>query len=281
MVNRLCRRFSGDTWPNRHVGTLHSVRHRLLTPPALVSHLLVGVVIAVCVGAGQWQLSRLAEVRAENAVLAERMAAPPVSLTDVLAFDRSELDALEYRRVTVTGVYLTQEEVLHRNRQYNNQSGFHILTPMQVNDTDTVLVRRGWVPAMLDTPPVTLAAPPTGTVTVTGVFELPVSPPRFGAKDPLNGTLQRVFHADTARLDSQMSGNLFPLVIRVDTEPGPFSADALPVTLGRPLLEERNHQSYAVQWHIFATLAAATYVAWWYTRLKREPSVTPAASAPE
>jgi len=256
-----------------------AVRTRLFTPQAILSHVLVGAVVVMCLAAGQWQLSRLAEVRAENVALAAQMAAPPLTFESLLAVPVDDLDQFAYRRVTVDGEYLPAEEVLHRNRQYNNQAGFHVLTPLRLSDTDTVLVRRGWVPAALDTPPVALAAPPAGQVTVTGVLELPVSPPRFGAQDAPEGRLERVFYADTARLDAQISGRLFPLVIRIDTEPGPFSADALPVTLGRPLLEERNHRSYAVQWHIFAVLATATYGAWWYTRLKRGAEPVTAGAA--
>lgn len=236
----------------------------------MLSHVLVGAVVVVCLAAGQWQLSRLAEVRAENQVLREQLAAAPIPLGELLSATPDDLEQFAYRRVSVVGEYLPAEEVLHRNRQYNNQAGFHILTPLRINDTDTVLVRRGWVPAALDTPPVSMAAPPAGQVTVTGVLELPVSPPRFGAQDAPDGRLLRVFYADTARLNQQVSGELFPLVIRIDAEPGPFRVDALPVTLGAPALEERNHRSYAVQWHIFAVLAAGTYVAWWYTRLKRD-----------
>lgn len=251
------------------------MRSRLFAPYAIVSHLAVGAVVAVCLFAGQWQLARLAEVQAENAVLAAQMAAPPIALRELLTFDRTELDTFAYRRVTVRGEYVPAEEVLHRNRQYNNQAGFHLLTPLMFTDTDTVLVRRGWVPASLDTPPVTLAAPPSGTVTVTGVLELPVSPPSFGARDASEGRLQRVFYADTSRLDAQISGRLFPLVIRIDATPGPFRVEDLPITLGSPELDERNHRSYAVQWHIFAVIAVVTYAAWWFTRLRRTPE-TPA-----
>lgn len=246
------------------------MRNRLLTPAAMLSHVLVGTVVVVCLAAGQWQLSRLAEVQAENQMLREQLAAPPIALTDLFGQSAADLEQFAYRRVSVVGEYLHGEEVLHRNRQYNNQAGFHVLTPLRINETDTVLVRRGWVPATLDTPPVALAAPPAGQVTVTGVLELPVSPPRFGPQDAPDGRLLRVFYADTARLDGQVSGRLFPLVVRIDAEPGPFSVDELPVTLGAPVLEERNHRSYAVQWHIFAVLAAATYGAWWYSRLKRD-----------
>lgn len=246
------------------------MRKRLFSPAAILSHVLVGTVVAVCLAAGQWQLSRLAEVQAENVVLREQLAAPPLSLIDLLTRPADDLAQFAYRRVSVVGEYLVDEELLHRNRQYNNQAGFHILTPLRVTDTHTVLVRRGWVPVILSTPPVTLAAPPVGEVMVTGVLELPVTPPRFGAKDATEGRLFRVFYADTARLDQQISGTLFPLVIRIDTTPGPFSVDELPVTLGPPILEERNHRSYAVQWHIFALLAAGTYGAWWFSRLKSE-----------
>jgi cytochrome oxidase assembly protein ShyY1 len=261
------------------------VRHPLLRPTAIVSHLLVLTVVATCVALGQWQLDRLQYVRAENARALERMTEPPVplaELADPLAPGAADEAALEFRRVEVTGTYRADEEVLQRNRRYRNQTGFHVLTPLELVDGGVVLVRRGWVPASLDEPPVTEAPPPSGATTVVGVLERPVPQPGFGPTDPEDGELARVFHTDTARLDRQVDGALFPMVLRIDTELDNPTEDQLPFPAGPPELDEGSHLSYTIQWHIFALLAAVTYAAWWWRRLRRGdgPRTGPDAPVP-
>ncbi len=251
--------------------TLSVVRNSLLRPRAVVSHLLVAVVVLGCIAAGQWQLDRLDTIREENARLAERLQQPPVELGEFLAApdDRVDAAAMEFRRVTVTGTYRPEQEVLQRNRSHAGQAGFHVLTPLERQGGGVVLVRRGWVPASMDTPPVAEAPPPGGVVTVSGVLERPVAQPTFGASDPPDGELARVFHTDTERLDAQIDGELFEMVLRIDEEPGPFTLDELPLSAGSPALDERNHLSYAVQWHTFAAIAAVTYLAWLWSHRRR------------
>jgi surfeit locus 1 family protein len=262
------------------------VRHPLLRPAAIVSHLLVLTVVVTCVALGQWQLDRLQYVRAENARALDRMTEPPVplgQLADPLQPAATDQEALEFRRVEATGIYRPGEEVLQRNRRYRNQTGFHVLTPLQLDGGGVVLVRRGWVPSILDEPPVAEAPPPDGTVTVVGVLERPVPQPSFGPQDPDDGLLLRVFHTDTARLDRQVEGALFPMVLRIDTELVNPTEDELPFPAGPPELEEGSHLSYTIQWHIFALLAAVTYAAWWFRRLRRDdgPRSGPDAPGPD
>ncbi|MCC5947179.1 MAG: SURF1 family protein [Nitriliruptoraceae bacterium] len=247
---------------------------RLLRPKALLSHVLVVAVAGVCVWLGTWQLDRLDERRAENALAEDRMTDAPVPLQDLVDPDDPggvDLDTVEFRRVTVTGTFRADEEVLRRGQQHQGQSGFHVLTPLDLGDDRTLLVLRGFAPAQLvDEPGEARIAPADGEVTLTGVLEAPVGQPTTGPQDPVEGELTRVFHTDTARLDGQMSGTLLPLVFRVDPDPdAPF--DQLPVAVARDL-DERNHLSYAVQWFSFAVLAAITYVAWGVTRLRRDPA---------
>jgi surfeit locus 1 family protein len=244
---------------------------QLLRPKALLSHLLVVVVVATCVGLGLWQLDRLDAIRTDNARLAARLVAEPVALDDLVdptRPDTIDTDAIEYRRVEATGTFVPDEEVLQRGQQHQGQAGFHVLTPLQLEAGGVVLVRRGWVPTRLDEPPVTEAAPEPGTVTVTGVLEAPVPQPDVGPQDPTDGPLQRVFHTDTDRLDPQVSGDLLPLVLRADGDPQ-AAFDDLPAAPGTPELDERNHLSYAMQWFSFAVLALVTYGAWGTTRLRR------------
>jgi surfeit locus 1 family protein len=253
----------------------------LLRPKTLISHVLVLTVAVTCVVLGQWQLDQLADIRDRNERSAARLAEPAIDLAaladpgNTAAVDEAEL---EYRRVEVTGTYRSDEEVLQRNHSYQNQTGFHVLTPLELSDGGVVLVRRGWVPSALSEPPVTEAAPASGEVTVEGVLEAPVGQPGFGPTDPDDGLLRRVFHADTTRLDEQVDGSLFPMVLRIDAVPeGAATLDDLPVPPGPPTLDERNHLSYAVQWHAFALIALITYGAWLRTRAKRLKNETPVA----
>lgn len=247
----------------------------LLRPKALLSHVLVLAVAVTCIALGNWQLTRLAEVRANNALLAERLEAPALELADLVGpgADRVDEPSLEFRSVTATGVFRPDEEVLQRNREYEGQQGFHLLTPLELPDGEVVLVRRGWVPATYSEPPVSVAAPPEGPVTVTGILERPVSQPGFGASDPEEGHLDRVFHTDTQRLDRQIDGDLFPMVLRLETQDPPLNdgPGEFPLTIASPQLDEANHLSYAMQWFSFAALALITYGAWLWSR-KRRPT---------
>ena len=241
----------------------------LLRPRALAGHALVAAVVAVLVALGQWQLQRLDEVRTSNALLTERAAAAPVALDALLADVGTDPRALEFRRVAVVGAFRPEEEVLQRNRVQRGLQGLDVLTPLDLGDGSTLLVRRGWVPATMDTPPVVDAPPPAGTVRVTGVLERTVDQPTFGARDPADGVLERVFHPDTGRLDRQMTGTLLPVVLRMDPLAG-TDATTLPAPPGPATLDEGSHLSYAVQWHLFGLLAGIAYLAWWRTRLRRE-----------
>ena len=239
----------------------------LLSPRLLVSHLLVLVVAAGCVTAGLWQWDRLQQAREHNALTEQRMAAAPVALEDLVDGPPVDAEALEYRRVTATGTFRPAEEVVQRNQSHQGNQGLYVLTPLELGDGTPVLVLRGWVPAGFDDPPLTQAPPPAGEVEVTGLLEPSVPQPGFGARDPEQGTLERVFHADTGRLDRQVEGELFPMVLRMQ-EPAPTDGQ-LPLVLGDPELDEANHFSYAMQWYSFALLALITYGVWLVRRLRR------------
>jgi glycerol-3-phosphate dehydrogenase len=135
-------------------------------------------------------------------------ARPPTPSTSVLCSRSVGADPaeLEFRRVRVTGVFRPEEEVLQRNRVQRGLQGLDVLTPLDLGDGTTLLVRRGWVPTTMDTPPVTDAPPPPGT---RHDHRHPRAQRRAAdvrRSRPDDGVLARVFHPDTSRLDRQMTG---------------------------------------------------------------------------
>lgn len=248
----------------------------LLTPRLIASHLLVLAVVAGCLTAAVWQWDRLEQARAHNALAEQRMEAEPAPV-DELRERGMDVDALEHRRAVATGTFRPDEEVLQRNRTHQGNQGLHVLTPLELDDGTALLVVRGWVPAGVDGPPVTEAPPPEGRVEVTGILEPSVDQPSFGARDPEEGRLDRVFHADTERLDRQTEGELLPMVLRLQ-EPAPAQGE-LPLPVGAPELDEGQHLSYTVQWSIFALLALITYTAWLVRRQRGTKRGAPGTEA--
>ena len=238
----------------------------LLSPWRVVQHLLVLAVLVVLVSLGLWQLERLGEVRERNAAQAARFEQPaqPVgTLLDGLALgsDDDALAQLEFRPVTATGSYRPGDEVLQRGRSYQGRTGFHVLTPLDLADGGTVLVRRGWVPFDNDLrPPVADAAPPESSVTVTGYVERSIPQPTgaLAQRDADEGELDIVFNADLARLDDQLGGAVLPMLVHLEAQE-PAQTGQLPVPAPRPEQDEGTHLSYAVQWFAFAVIGAGFY----------------------
>ena len=253
-------------------GTLRA----LTRPAALLSHAIVLAVVGLLITLGQWQVERLDQVRTVNTLLERRAAAAPVDLAGLIEDGTVDADTAEFRRVSVTGTFRPAEEVLQRNRIQRGLQGLDVLTPLDLGDGLTLLVRRGWVPTTMSTPPVHDAPPPSGLVTLTGILERSVDQPPFGARDADDGILERVFHPDTQRLDRQMTGTLLPVVLRMDALAG-ATAVSLPAAPDTPALDEGSHLSYAVQWHLFALLALGAYGFWWRVRIQRMR--TPSGSA--
>lgn len=211
--------------------------------------LLLGLLAAVAVRLGFWQLDRLAERRAANRLELAARDLPPLELAGVTPGDSSVVG----RVVVATGQFLDSGEVLLRNRAYRDAPGLHVVTPFRIADGGAVLwVLRGFVQAANGVTPAAVPPPLGGTVTVRGV----------GAAYPVttDGGRPAVVAGDTTwqRLDSTMVTNRRPgahagFVYLVD---GEAESGGLPA-IEPPSLDEGPHLSYALQWFGIATAILA------------------------
>lgn len=236
------------------------------------------VVAATCIRLGIWQLDRLEQRRALNERVRTGLAADPVPF-DTLPDTPDQA----YRSVVATGTYDPEHEVLWYGRALDGQPGHHVLTPLVVGADRTgrgevaILVDRGWVPAELGTPPVEQAAPPAGPVTVMG-FLIPAGDGGDIVidRDP-SGRPLTVRLPDPAALTGVVGYDLWPLAMQLQ-EQSPEQTGELPVTVPPPELDEGPHESYAVQWFIFATIALVGFAVL-ARREARDPGRAP-GSAP-
>jgi surfeit locus 1 family protein len=236
---------------------------KYLTPRWLAAHVIVVIVVGAFIRLGIWQIDRLGERRALNETIAGRMEMPPVGLDELLAgVPESER---EFRRVTVTGIYNVDQEVLIRSRTYNGEAGFHVVTPL-VSDTGlTVLINRGWVPLDLNEPPVVPALPPRDPVEVSGTVRDSQTAPSLGPNDPPDGRLERLYWVDIPRLQQQIPEVLAPVSIDLSSQV-PAQIGQLPVPVTARELTEGSHQAYAIQWFAFALIGIGGYA----TLLRRQ-----------
>jgi cytochrome oxidase assembly protein ShyY1 len=217
------------------------VSFRFLRSPLWVA----GLSIAVCAVAafswlGAWQLRRLEERRALNATIESRSEAAPVDLASL----SSGAEDMEWRRVTATGTYDQDGQVVLEGRSHLSTPGSNVLTPLVLGDGRAVIVDRGWIPIAADPP-----RPASGIVTVVGILRPDEG---SGLLAGASGPVTRIGSIDLERLAAQTAADLLPVYLQLESqEPGQGEA-VVPVPPIEP--SEGPHLSYAVQWFLFAAI---------------------------
>lgn len=104
--------------------------------------------VAITSSLGFWQLGRATEKTALEQARAQQAAKEALDGRTLRggAEEVAQSSDLIHRRMVVTGRWLPQYTVYLDNRQMNAKPGFFVLTPLQIEDTDEILlVQRGWV----------------------------------------------------------------------------------------------------------------------------------------
>jgi cytochrome oxidase assembly protein ShyY1 len=211
-------------------------------------------VAAACVALGFWQLDRLGQRHARNRLIAANLSSAPLPPERFLAVGRDLTSAEQWQRVRARGVYDTSHQLLVRNRPFEGENGYYVVTPLVTADGAAVLVNRGWVPvgATARTLP-DVPAPPTGTVTLVGRMRRSEGP--AGGAAPPPGQVRRIDVSGIAKtMPYPVYGGYAELVSQ---RPAPRRT---PEALPPPEPSEGPHLAYAVQWYMFAGLALGGYV---------------------
>jgi cytochrome oxidase assembly protein ShyY1 len=165
-----------------------------------------------------------------------------------------DVGSLEFHRATAVGVFQPGHEVLVRSQVHQGIAGYHLLTPMVLDDGRALIVNRGWVP--LEGQPPLDSAPASGRVEITGWLRPTQTPGPLGPKDPPEGRLDQMVRVDLDRLALQSEWPLL-LVYLVLTEPAP---SGYPIPVPQPKFDQDGpHLGYAIQWFGFTAIGIAGY----------------------
>ena len=213
------------------------------------------VTVILCIAAGNWQHRRMQEKEALQDSMRRAASIAPVALP--VAVD--DWSAWRFRRVTVSGEYDAQHQILIDNKVHDGRVGFDVVTPLRLADGRTVLVDRGWIAAGPSRATLPSSAPPAGTVIVNGRIDVPRRNYfELGTRAVPAGPLWQ--HLDPARFTQATGIDVPPIVLdATDAASGAGLVRDFPV----PDAGVDTHLSYMVQWYTFAAMAAGLWA--WFT----------------
>jgi cytochrome oxidase assembly protein ShyY1 len=225
----------------------------LFSPKWIGFHLLIVVLVVTMINLGFWQLRRLDHRRHFNAEVRAN-ANQPVTTLDDIDLSRADLSAIEWRRVRVSGTYLSAREFLVVNRAQNGDTGRNVVDVLQLGDGSLLLVNRGFVPIADQVPPA-----PSGSITIVG--RLRVSEHRgIGQPSDENvANLTEIHRIDIPLLRKQLDGTVLPMYVEQLEAVPPDSASLQPIA-PPDTGDEGPHLSYAIQWFIFSGCAIVGWV---------------------
>jgi surfeit locus 1 family protein len=197
---------------------------------------------------GVWQLSRLHQRRAANIVTLAARRAPPAPL----GAGSTDTDTLREHRVTAEGRYDAAHEIILRGEALAGVPGVRIVTPLLLADGGpAVLVDRGFLPAPDAVSADTRGTDEPGSRIVRGIA-LPVGTAPGEPIEHAGRTTWRRLELEALR--RRLPYPVLPVYILQSPD---SSLPRFPRRVEPPPVDEGPHLSYAIQWFLFAAMAAA------------------------
>ena len=212
---------------------------------AVVKTLIALLLVVGCLWASQWQFHRGEDRKLRNAKIEAHISIPVVELATLT----SRVDANEWRKISTSGTFDANNQILLRNRYFEGKYGYAVLTRFTTDTGDTIWVDRGWVAAGASatvapkTPDV-----PRGPVEITARLRLDTSLPSgsFFAL-PINRDEGLV-----SKLNAQSGLASENYYLDLISGSDPLLTPVAPAEI--PSLSDGPHLAYAVQWLLFAGL---------------------------
>ena len=214
--------------------------------------------LLMLIGLGSWQLQRL---QWKNDLISSFEARSTADAITIPAAN-AELDDLEFRNLALYGVFQHDKEIFLTGRTYEGNAGFHVVTPLLLDDGRTILINRGWVSEDYRDPAKRAFSQINGKTSVAGILRRPGVKGYFVPEnEPENGFWFTL-------VPSQINQHLGLGDAAIDQ----FYADALrtsdvvtlPIAAKTKLNLRNAHLSYAITWYGIALALIGVYLAFHY-----------------
>ncbi|WP_460466163.1 SURF1 family protein [Calidifontibacter terrae] len=213
--------------------------------------LLAAVVAMVLLGL--WQFG-VAHDNGASKTVEDAQHLPVAPITEVVQPNEPFRADMSVRRVTATGTYEPQRQLLVPDRRLNGRTGYWVLTPLLVTDSNArLVVLRGFV-----TDPAQATKPTATAVTVTGALAPAESPTATSLPAGQIGSV------DIASLVNLWGDRIYNAYVFATAEQPAATTSAITrIPPPSPVPASGLHfvnLAYAVQWWLFAVFAIYIYL---------------------
>lgn len=235
----------------------------------VIASIASALAFALLVGLGVWQMQRLQWKQQLTAKIEKRTAAEPLSIDDALV-RWGDTGDVEFARVLVHGKFLHDRE-LHLYALRDGTPGWRIVTPLDTDDAQIILVDRGFVPDALKDAQKRRQGQVDGEVSLTGAARAPAL--EQGQFIPDNDQARNIWYwrdleaMGSAALEPDQLPSLVPFYVEAH-EPAPPGGWPRPHAAA-PRIPNR-HLEYALTWFALAGILAVMYVLFLRANLRRK-----------
>lgn len=205
---------------------------------------------------GFWQIHRGDQKKQIVAAAEAQQKLPPLVLKNGVAID---MQATQYRTVSVQGKYAPQYTIYLDNKTYQGRPGYQILVPLQLTGSNAyVLVNRGWLEIGASRQQLPAVVTPATEVTVEGMVQIPNSNlSKFGGGNRSNAGWPALYRwVDILALAAETGLPLKPYIILQQSRDEGGLVHDWPLISDTP---DKNY-AYAMQWFTFASIVVLLWI---------------------
>jgi len=214
-------------------------------PLGILKSLVALLLIIFTLWAAQWQYHRGIDRHERNSLIANQSSMTAIDLPKTI---ENPLQ-LEWRLIKTEGTFSPDKQILLRNRYFEGQYGYEVLTLFTNMQGMKFWVDRGWVKAGADATTAPITPPiPTEQVRIVGRFRLGTSLPS-GTFFALPGGGKSGI---TSEVNAQSRENTEDFYLDLVSGSAPNLTPQVSAQL--PELSDGPHMAYALQWLFFGGL---------------------------
>jgi surfeit locus 1 family protein len=209
---------------------------------------------------GTWQLKRL---EWKTAII-QKLDFEYQNSKDISFQELDPLDSNAIRYGSLSGKFLYESEILVGPKPHDNIIGYHVITPLKLNDNNHILVNRGWI--SIDRVSDISQTHENALMTVTGLLRVPDWNRFTPDNSPENNIWTKLDIKQIAREKNISPVSKF-MLYATDINPSPSAL----LTLQKKDWSPRNkHQQYAIFWFTMAGVLVILFGFYmWQSRIKK------------
>lgn len=223
--------------------------------PQILTTVLAFILFCIPFGLGVWQTQRLEWKTNLISQIEEQKNKEPYDFTALNPFQ--DWEALNYRKAFTAGDFMFLHSIKIKPRTFDGKVGYHLLTPLRLDDGGIVIVNRGWVPEGIN---ITEEYWNAEDVTVSGALHQSKKPNSF---TPDNSPKNDEWYWPDLNLIAKEIGvdRVAPTILHQDNIENPDAGVQYPIGGQLNITMRNTHKMYAITWFL---LSFSLVIVWFF-----------------